>query len=203
MCAASSGPQGNSVCCDRLGEPRTVAINRFAARTQEQKRIWGEDIRICSTQPDRVVAHCGGSRRSIDEALRRRACTGGSTLLRRSWRSWGRLDPSEPRQRPTRLITRDFRLPRRPDFGGSASVAYEFVHFGLGNREPETFWGARSLDARRDNPARPRRGSARHPATPLRWPTPRDLRARNPLSQNAVRTPQNANAPAVWPGRSL
>ena len=31
----------------------------------------------------------------------------------------------------------------------------------------------------------------------------RDLHARNPLPQNAVRTPQNANAPAVWPGRSL
>ena len=100
------------------------------------------------------------------------------------------------------------RLPRpaplrRSDFGRSDSVAYEFVQFGRGNREPETFRGARSLDARRDNPrARPRR-SASASANPLRWPTPRDLRARNPLSQNAVRTPQNANAPAVGPGRSL
>ena len=97
------------------------------------------------------------------------------------------------RQHSTQLITRDFRgprPPRRPDFARSASVAYEFVHFGLGNREPETFRGARSLDARRDNPARPRRGSARHSATPTPWPTPRDLHARNPLSQSAVRTPQ-------------
>jgi len=115
-------------------------------------------------------------------------------------------DGREPRQRPTRLMTREFRLPRpprRPDFGRSDSVAYEFVQFGRGNREPETFRGARSLDARRDNPrARPRR-SARHSAAPPRWPTARDLRARNPLRQNAVRTPQNANAPAVRPGRSL
>ena len=114
--------------------------------------------------------------------------------------------PREPRQRPTRLITRDFcvpRPPRRPDFGRSDSVAYEFVQFGRGNREPETFRGARSLDARRDNPARPPRASATHSATPLRWPTPRALDARNLLSQNAVRTPQNANAPAGRPGRSL
>jgi hypothetical protein len=95
------------------------------------------------------------------------------------------------------------RPPRRPDFGRSASVAYEFVHFGLGNREPETFRRARSLDARRDNPARPPRRLARHPAAPLHWPTLRDLGARNPLSQKRVRTPQNANAPAVWPGHSL
>jgi len=108
--------------------------------------------------------------------------------------------------RSLRLITRDFGLlrpPRRTDFGRSASVAYEFVHFGLGNREPETFRGAKSLDARRDNPARPRRGSARHPATPLRWPTPRDLHAHNPLSQKRVCTRQSANAPAVRLGRSL
>ena len=69
-------------------------------------------------------------------------------------------------------------------------------------------FGARGISMRPirkhgDNPARPRRGSARRSATPLRWPTPRDLRARNPLPQNAVRTPQNANAPAVRPGRSL
>ncbi len=105
-----------------------------------------------------------------------------------------------------RLITGDFRdsrPPRRPEFTRSASVAYEPVHFGLGNCEPETNRGARSLDARRDNPrARPRR-SASTSANPLRWPTARDLRARNPLSQNAVRTPQNANAPAGRPGRSL
>ena len=90
-------------------------------------------------------------------------------------------------------MTRDFRglhPPRRPDFARSASIAREFMHFGLGNREPGTFRGARSLDAQRDNSrARPRR-SARHSATPPRWPTPRDLRAPNSLSQNAVRTPQ-------------
>ena len=33
--------------------------------------------------------------------------------------------------------------------------------------------------------------------------TPRNLHARNPLSQNAVRTPQIASAPAARPGRSL
>ena len=114
--------------------------------------------------------------------------------------------PREPRQRPTRLITRDFRVPRpprRPDFARSASSAYEFVHFRCWNREPETFRGARSPDARRDNPrARPRR-SARHSATPLCWPTARDLHARNPLSQKRVRVAQNANAPAGRPGRSL
>ena len=70
-------------------------------------------------------------------------------------------------------------------------------------REPDTFRCARTRDARRDNPRARPRGSARHSATPPRWPTPRDLRARNPLSQNAVRTPQNANAPAGRPGRSL
>ncbi len=115
-------------------------------------------------------------------------------------------DGREPRQRPTRLITRDFRdprPPRRPDFGRSDSVSYEFVQFGRGNRGPETFRGARSLDARRDNPGRPPRASAKHSATPIRWPTPRALDARNLLSQNAVRTPQNANAPAGRPGRSL
>ena len=47
------------------------------------------------------------------------------------------------------------------------------------------------------------RGSAKHSTDPLRCPTPRDLRARNPLSQSAVRTPQDANAPSVRPGRSL
>jgi len=106
----------------------------------------------------------------------------------------------------TRLMTRDFRVPRpprRPDFARSDSVAYEFVHFGLGNREPETFRGARSLDARRDNPRAGPRRSARHPAAPPRWPTARDLRARNPLSQKRARTPQHANAPTVRPGRSL
>ncbi len=109
----------------------------------------------------------------------------------------------QSRQRWARLITRDFRLPRRPDFGRRAPVACEFVHFGLRNSEPETSRGARSLDARRDNPrARPRR-SARRPPTPPRWPTARDRGALNPLPQNAVRTPQNANAPAVRPGRSL
>jgi hypothetical protein len=105
-----------------------------------------------------------------------------------------------------RLITGDFRdsrPPRRPDSGRSASVAYEFVHFGLGNREPETFRGARSLDARRDNPRARPRGSARHSAAPPCWPTPRDLRECNPLSQKRVRVAQNANAPAVRPGRSL
>jgi hypothetical protein len=93
--------------------------------------------------------------------------------------------------------------PRRLDFARSASVAYEFVHFGLENREPETFRGARFLDARRDNPASPPRRSARQSATPPRYPTTRDLRARNSLSQKAVSTPQNANAPAGGPGRSL
>ena len=68
----------------------------------------------------------------------------------RSSRGRSGLTPREPRQRSLRLITRDFRLPRpprRPDFARRASVAYEFVHFGLGNREPETFRGARSVDA--------------------------------------------------------
>jgi hypothetical protein len=64
-----------------------------------------------------------------------------------------------------RLITRDFRLPRpprRPDFARSASVVYVFVHLGIGNREPETFRGARSLDA--PNP-RASRQFASTPAT--------------------------------------
>jgi hypothetical protein len=59
------------------------------------------------------------------------------------------------------------------------------------------------LDAPRDSPPNLPRRSANAPAAPRIWPTTRDLRARNPLSQNAVRTPQNANAPAGWPGRSL
>lgn len=59
------------------------------------------------------------------------------------------------------------------------------------------------LDAPRDNPPSlpPRSSSA--PAAPRPWPTTRDLRASNPLSQDALRTPQSANAPAGWPGRSL
>ena len=43
-----------------------------------------------------------------------------------------------------RLITGDFRLPRPPrrlDCVRSTSVAYEFVHFGLWNCEPETNLG--------------------------------------------------------------
>ena len=140
-----------------------------------------------ASQPD------ASEQESAPSRGRRREAGAGSTHVRR-YRAHGRL------------ITRDFRAPlppRRPDFGRSASVAYEFVHFGCWNREPETFGRARSRDARRDNPARPRRGSASTSANPLRWPTARDLRTRNPLSQNAVRTPQNANAPAGRPGRSL
>jgi hypothetical protein len=60
-----------------------------------------------------------------------------------------------------------------------------------------------SLAAPRDNPPRSPRRSASAPAAPRLWPTPRDLRARNPLSQKLVRTPHNANAPAGRPGRSL
>ena len=120
-----------------------------------------------------------------------------------------------PQQRLIRLITRDFRVPRpprRPDFARSASVASEFVHFGLGNREPETFRGARSLDA--PNPKAWRQSgetaamvgqalgyatALAHPERPLRTQT-RDFRFG---SQKRVRTPHTANAPAVWPGRSL
>ena len=82
-------------------------------------------------------------------------------------------------------------------------AVYAFVSARLGNTEPETETRASPSDARRDKPPRSPRQSASAPAAPHLWPTPRDLRARNPLSQNAVRTPQNANAPAVGPGRSL
>jgi uncharacterized protein (DUF2461 family) len=57
-----------------------------------------------------------------------------------------------------------------------------------------------SLDAPRDNPPSLSRRSASAPKEPLRWPTPRELRARNPLSQNAVRTPRNASAPTGGQG---
>ncbi len=53
------------------------------------------------------------------------------------------------------------------------------------------------------SPVRIRGYDLRDIYAPRPWPTPRDLRARNPLSQNAVRTAQNANAPAGRPGRSL
>jgi hypothetical protein len=80
---------------------------------------------------------------------------------------------------------------------------YAFVSARLGNTEPETGSPSSPSDARRDKPPQSPRRSASAPAAPRVWPTPRDLRARNPLSQNAVRTPQNANAPAGRPGRSL
>ena len=80
---------------------------------------------------------------------------------------------------------------------------YAFVSARLGNTEPETETRTSPSDARRDKPPSPPRQSASTPAAPRHWPTPRDLRARNPLSQNAVRTAQSANAPAGRPGRSL
>lgn len=80
---------------------------------------------------------------------------------------------------------------------------YAFVSARLGNTEPETESPASPSDARRDKPPRSPRRSASAPNAPRPWPTPRDLCARNPLPQNAVRTPQTANAPAVWPGHSL
>ena len=83
-------------------------------------------------------------------------------------------------------------LPRTAAMASETETRHE--------REPETFQGAEPFDARRANPrARPRR-SARHSAQAFRWHTARDLRARKPLRQNAVRTPQNANAPAGGPG---
>jgi len=144
--------------------------------------------------------------RGAERRLRWGVQSGSGTVPRRSSRSWGGFASRSPRRRSLRLIARDFRVPRpwrRSDFGGGASVAYEFVQFGFRNGEPETFRGARSRDARRDKPSRSPRRSASAPAAPRVWPTLRDPRARNPLSQNAVRTPQNANAPAVGPGRSL
>lgn len=80
---------------------------------------------------------------------------------------------------------------------------YAFVSARLGNTEPETETRTSPSDARRDKPPRSPRRSASAPDAPRLWPTPRDLRARNPLLQNAVRTAQSANAPAVGPGRSL
>ena len=97
----------------------------------------------------------------------------------RSSRGRSGLTPREPRQRSLRLITRDFRLPRRPhrpDFARSPSVAYEFAHFGLANREPETFRGARSLDApdpkawRQSSSTTASVGQALGHATPLAHP---------------------------------
>jgi len=54
-----------------------------------------------------------------------------------------------------------------------------------------------------DNPPQSRRRSASAPDAPRLWPTTRDPRARNPLSQKRVLVAQNANAPAMRPGRSL
>ena len=82
-------------------------------------------------------------------------------------------------------------------------AVYAFVSARLGNTEPETETRTSPSDARRDKPPRSPRRSASTPAAPRPWTTLRDPRARNPLSQNAVRTPQNANAPAGRPGRSL
>ena len=61
----------------------------------------------------------------------------------------------------------------------------------------------RPLGVSRDSPAAPGRVPTRGLLAPLIRPTSRDFRARNPLSQKRVRTPQHANAPAGKPGRSL
>jgi hypothetical protein len=91
-------------------------------------------------------------------------------------------------------------VERMRNLGSLLTDAHAFVSAHLGNTEPETEAPAIPPDARRDNPPRAPRRSASAPNAPRPWPTTRDLRARNPLSQNAVHAPQNANAPAGGPG---
>jgi hypothetical protein len=194
--------------CGAVCRVRRTSDASTAAERSEVETCWRERRRSCRVASPLLMAASDG------DALNK--STPGMRLSRPRGPRGGSVEAFNQEAAPSRGDLRGAEagsLPDRRDVAHSdsspetsarsASVAYEFVHFGCGNREPESFRGARFRDARRDNPPQSRRRSASAPNAPRPWPTPRDLRTRNPLSQNAVRTPQNANAPAVRPGRSL